>query len=332
MVPHSSEYSKKTVSKDELIDNLHGIGLSSGDHVAVTVSYGKIGNVVGGPSTVLDSLLEVIGSNGTLMMNTFTKNFIPSNLSRDYVFDPKSSVSITGYVTELLRIRADSVRSNHPTSSIAAIGKYSDFLTKDHDEYANWLLPYFKLAKLGGKYLSIGLGNIMVAIRHAGQLLAGFYGLVPYYLSTQYRNKHGEIDVFYKDFPCPRNLHSIVPILENKGVVKRGRIGMTGSIIGNAREIINETSLILSKNPELNLCSKPMCIWCREVERKLGLYDVIVEPRKFQYPFIREIVALVNKIRICKHGFVMYSDSWKNPAFLLPFYLYVYSKLRSHDE
>ncbi|MHA2033278.1 MAG: AAC(3) family N-acetyltransferase [Candidatus Kariarchaeaceae archaeon] len=329
MFPHSSEYSKKKISKNRIIDNLHNIGLSRGDHVAVTVSYGKIGNVIGGPATVLESLLEVIGSKGTLMMNTHTENFHPAQTKRNYIFNPCTSVSITGYITELLRIRADSIRSTHPTSSITAIGKYSDFLTSHHDTNSPWLLPYFKLAKLGGKYLSIGLNDKMVAIRHTGHVLNRLDNLIPNYQVTQYRNKHREIEIFYESFPCSRNLHSIVPTLEKKGVIKRGRIGMANSIIGNAKKIITETSLILSKNPELNLCNDPACIWCREAERKLDLYDVFVKPKFYQYPFVREIIALVNKVRICKHGFLMYSDSWKSPIFMQSFYLYIYSKLHT---
>ncbi|MHA1452068.1 MAG: AAC(3) family N-acetyltransferase [Promethearchaeota archaeon] len=331
MFPHSSEYSKKTVSKDMLIDNLHSIGLSKGDHVIVTISYGKIGNVVGGPATVLDSLLEIIGPEGTLVMNTFSQASTPSRMKKEYVFDPTSSVSHTGFVTELLRIRADSVRSNHPTSSMAAIGKYSSYLTRDHNEFSRPRLPYYKMAKLGGKYLSIGLNDKLVAIRHTGQVLAGLYDFIPMYLSTQYRTKQGEVEVHYDYYPCSRNLHSIVPILEDRNVVKRGRLGMANSIIGNVREIIVEASRILSTNPELNLCTNPGCVWCREVERKLDLYGDIAESKYYQYPFLREITALVNKIRISKYRFVMYQDSWKSPELLLPLYLYIYSKLHKND-
>jgi aminoglycoside 3-N-acetyltransferase len=332
MPPKSNDNTRKNITKKEIIENLREAGLAQGDHVVVTISYGKIGNVLGGPETILESLLEVLGPGGTLVMNTFTENAIPAQMRRNLIFNPSTSVSITGYVTELFRLKPDSVRSSHPMSSIVAAGRYSDFLIKDHDEDVHWVLPYFKLAKLGGKYLSIGLDDEMVAIRHVGQVINNIDNLIPVYYSTLYRNKRGIIELFYESFPCVRNLHNVVPILEKKGVINRGRIGLTTCLIGSAKEIMRETSIILSENPALNLCWDPFCIWCREMERKLDLYKIIKEPKFFQYPFIRELVALINKVRICKHVFLMYSDSWKSPKFMQIFYLYIYSKIRPYSK
>jgi hypothetical protein len=192
----------------------------------------------------------------------------------------------------------------------------------DHDEHALSLLPYFRLSKIGGKYLSIGLDERLLAIRHTGQVVSGSYSLVPLYCATQYRKPNNEVAVFHDYSPCPRNLTSVTPILEKKGVLKSGKIGITGAKIGKAKDIIAETSRILSSNPELNLCDKPGCIWCRTLEKKLNLYHSIPEPRFYQYPFIREIVSLLNKMRITRYNYIMYRDSWNYPTHLISIYLY----------
>lgn len=320
---------KRTITKMELIDDITGIGLSRGDTVAVTINYGSIGSVVGGPQTVLDSLLEVLGSEGTLMMNTFSQISPPFELSRDYVFNPESTTSTTGYVTELLRLRPDAVRSHHPAFSIAAIGRNAEYLIRDHDEKVQWLLPYYKLARLGGKYLSIGLKDNLVAIRHSAQILTGLYSLVPTYYTIRYNDKHGETKIYTDHSPCSKNLDSLTPLLIEKNAVRRGEIGMAPSLIGDANEIIIESSRILAENPTLNLCNTASCIWCREVEKKLGLYDNIAEPKYFQRPFIRQLVRLVNEVRLSKYNYIIYSDSWKGPSFLRSLYLFIYSKLRA---
>jgi len=48
------------------------IGIQKGDHLAVTLSFKSIGHVKGGPDTFIDALIEVVGSEGTIMVNTFT--------------------------------------------------------------------------------------------------------------------------------------------------------------------------------------------------------------------------------------------------------------------
>ena len=93
MGSHPSISSTPRITFEDIITDLHNLGLASGDHIAVSVSYGKMGNIEGGPLTVLNSLLEVIGSEGTLMMPTYHYLGTPSHLRRDLVFDPKTSIS-----------------------------------------------------------------------------------------------------------------------------------------------------------------------------------------------------------------------------------------------
>ena len=328
MQSHSIRSTQSKVTRAEIVADLRNIGLKTGDHVAVTVSYGEIGNVEDGPVTVLDSILEVIGPEGTLMMPTYSTSSLPFKLKREFVFDPETSPSYTGYVTELLRLRPGSIRSHHPVSSITSVGKYTKYLTKGHDENALGLLPFFRLANLGGKYLSIGLDDRLLAIRHTGQVLSGLDSIIPMYYATQYRKVNNEVGIYHEYFPCPTNLISITPLLEKKGVLKQGKIGMTEAKIGKAKDIIIETFKSLSKNPELNLCHKSSCIWCRMVEKKLDLYHSIHKPKYYQYPFIREIVSLVNKIRLTRFRNIIYNDSWNYPIFLLSIYLYSRSFFR----
>jgi aminoglycoside 3-N-acetyltransferase len=315
-------------SKAEIVSDLRSLGLGAGDHVAVSVSYGNMGKIIGGPSTVLDSILDVIGEKGTLMMPTYSYASDPTRLQRDLVFNVDTSISYTGYITELLRLRPNSIRSRHPTSSVSAIGKYANFLTKNHDENKIGLLPYFRLMKIDGKYLSIGLDDRLLAIRHTGQILSGLYPLIPKYYATQYRKPSNEIAVFYDYFPCPDNLTSITPLLERKGIIKSGKIGEAGTKIGKAKDIIIETSKLLKTNPEMNLCDNPSCIWCRSLEKKLGLYNSIPKLKYYQQPFIREIIACLNKIRITRFNHLMFRDTWRYPLPLLTIYLY--SRLLVH--
>lgn len=327
----------KQVTKEILIQDLQDIGLTNGDTVAVTAEYGKIGNILGGPMIVLDSLLEVLGSNGTLMMNSDPElSPSPSFLNWDHVFNYESSPATTGFLPELLRHRKGSLRSRHPATSVIVTGKHSEYLINRHDQNSNPYEPYFRLAQLNGKYLSIGLNDRLLSIRHAAQMLAGLYHQIPTYYATQYQNNSGQTEVFTEKWACPTNLPTLVPLIEKKGIIKRGKIGRAHSLIGNAHEIIFETSELLRKNPELNLCNKVGCLWCRELEKKLQLYKRIQHPRFYQLPVIRDIIALMNQVRMKQYSYIVYSDSWKipytrthAPSYLRSLYLFIYSILSS---
>jgi aminoglycoside 3-N-acetyltransferase len=157
------------ITEDQIRTDLRKMGISKGDHVAVTLSFKSIGFVNGGPDAFIDALLDAVGPEGTIMMNTFTSSFPIAEIPSDYVFDPETTAPYTGLVPGALMKRTASVRSRHPTCSVVSIGRMAEYLTTVHDENATPFLPYERLAEINGKYLCIGLGGKLVAIRHEAQ-------------------------------------------------------------------------------------------------------------------------------------------------------------------
>jgi aminoglycoside 3-N-acetyltransferase len=292
------------VTKKQIIADLRMIGLKRGDHVAVTLSLRSIGFVIGGPNTLIDAVLDVVGPEGTIMMNTFTKNFRASAIPKDYVFDRSTTIPYTGLVPTVIIKRKGAVRSRHPTCSVTAIGKLSEYLTMDHDEKANDLLPYKKLAEIGGKYLAIGLGNRLVAIRHEAQRRAGYFDSLPAACGVRYKNAEGETKLFIRNrLPCTRNLHKIVPRIEHESLIKRGKIGNAPSIFAPADKLIEALSTILKEKPELSLCDDCFCLYCRDLERRKNLYSKIQNPKIFQKS---RLVRIMLRFR---HKYVLKRDS-----------------------
>jgi aminoglycoside N3'-acetyltransferase len=285
------------VTKDRLISDLKKIGVTKGDHLAVTLSFKSIGYVVGGPQILIDALLEAVGSEGTIMMNTHTESFSPCYLPTDYIFDKEKTAPSTGIVPQNIIKRSDSIRSSHPTCSVACIGKMAEYLTTGHDETANSYLPYEKLAKIDGKYLAIGIGNRLVAIRHEAQRRAGLF-IVPDYRCVKFRDQEGNIKLHVQlKTPCFNKLPDLVPKLEAKGIIKRGDIGMAHSIIASADQLLYHMSSILKENPTLNLCDGISCYMCRELERRMNLYERIVNPKLFQKNvLIRTVLSWRNRL------------------------------------
>lgn len=307
------------VSKDQIISDLRRMGISEGDHIAVTLSFKSIGYVDGGPATFIDALLEVLGPNGTLMMNTFTRAFPLSMIPSDYVFDCKTTAVWTGLVPETLRKRRGSIRSHHPSFSVVAIGRLAEHLTEDHNENSKLLLPYSRLAEIGGKYLCIGLANRLVAIRHEAQRLAGLFDLVPQWRGVKYKDTQGRMRIhIYNALPCIRKLPELVPALEKMGIVETGKIGTARSLLAPAKDLLHAMAEMLDRDPTLNLCDDISCLWCREAERRLDLYERIENPRFFQRNlFLVRIIALVNGFRLNKYRFLSFQsgrDYWNGPT------------------
>ncbi|WP_347246334.1 AAC(3) family N-acetyltransferase, partial [Thermogutta sp.] len=135
------------VTKQHIIDGLRELGLRAGDTVVVHSSLSSFGKVQGGAETVVEALLEVLGPEGTLAVPTF--NFEPD------VFDPDSTPSVVGQITEAVRKLPGAIRSKHPTHSVAAIGRLARVITEGHENVS----PFgrgsalFKLLQANGKVL-----------------------------------------------------------------------------------------------------------------------------------------------------------------------------------
>lgn len=297
------EITQELISKD-----LERIGVSHGDHLALGLSFESIAYVKGGPQAFIDTLIKVVGSGGTIMVPTFTRFFHLSEIESgkvNYVFDYKSTPGYTGIVPETLRKREDSIRSRHPTNSVAAIGKLAKYLTEGHDETSGAYMPYSRLAKMGGKILCIELEkNRIVGLRHEVQHLAGLLKVIPFRVGTKYRGEDGNVRVFVRrDLGgCVRKLPGLVIPLRKAGLVTDGPIGMANSILVPAKEALEIMTGKLRRNPTLNLCDDFSCLWCRELERRMDLYKRIENPKYLQkYVPIIKLISLINRFRLRNH-------------------------------
>jgi len=151
-----------------------GLGLDAGRSVVVHSSLSGLGRVEGGAGAVVDSLVRVVGPEGTVVVPTFTP----------YVADPAPEVvgvpdaevrarrdavpafhadlpSTTGAVPEALRSRADAVRSDHPQASFAAVGRHAADITAEQP--LSFALgpgsPFDRLHDLDGAILLVGVGH-----------------------------------------------------------------------------------------------------------------------------------------------------------------------------
>jgi len=83
------------------------------------------------PGDILDSLLDVLGQQGTLLLPLFNFDF-----TQGVPFDIRTTPSQMGSLTEVARKHKDAIRTGHPIYSFAVIGNYQKLFSKVDNESA----------------------------------------------------------------------------------------------------------------------------------------------------------------------------------------------------
>lgn len=137
--------------------DLKKLGLQQGDVVITHSSLKSMGQVEGGADTLIDALIQVVGSEGTVLFPALS--FFPCCSTRK--FDQNLTPCCVGTIPEVFRKRQGVLRSFHPTHSVCAFGKKAEEITKYHyldDTPVGKNSPYQKLIECGGKILMLGCG------------------------------------------------------------------------------------------------------------------------------------------------------------------------------
>ncbi|HWY38500.1 MAG TPA: peptidoglycan bridge formation glycyltransferase FemA/FemB family protein [Bacteroidia bacterium] len=163
---------KRAIDKKRLVKDLLKAGIIKGDTILVHSSLSKIGNVQEGSKTVIEALLEQVGSEGNVIMPAYSYVDSMENTAKipDYIFNPASSPSIVGKITEEFRKFPGVKRSLHPTHSVCAYGPGADMITEGHFSAGTNFgrnTPFHKIRELKGKIVGLGINIGPVTIYHS---------------------------------------------------------------------------------------------------------------------------------------------------------------------
>jgi aminoglycoside 3-N-acetyltransferase len=175
------------VTRSILTRNLRQLGVAVGDTLMLHASVKTIGWIVGGPDTVIQALIDVLDTEGTLMMlvswedSPYELAEWPQDVQKAYLeecppFDPATSRAYRKWsiLTEYLRTWPGAFRSDHPDASFAAVGAMARWITENHPlQYG--LGPGSPLARLceaQGKVLLLGAPLNSITLLHYAEHLA----------------------------------------------------------------------------------------------------------------------------------------------------------------
>jgi aminoglycoside 3-N-acetyltransferase len=147
------------------------LGISPGQTIMLHASVKAVGAVMGGPNTILQTLLHTLTPAGTLMMYAgwqdapdFVLELPPDERALYYAehppFDPATARAVrdNSVLTEFLRTWPGSQRSLNPEASMVAVGAQAAWITANHPLNYGYGpgSPLDKLLQLQGQVVLLG--------------------------------------------------------------------------------------------------------------------------------------------------------------------------------
>ncbi len=159
-------YHKKYSARD-IVRVMCQLGMEEGSVVCVHASMMQFYNFTDSAKDLIDEILRIIGKEGTLMMPAFPIK--PKDGYDNYVFNPLTDKTGAGYLAEVFRKYPGVKRSCNVHHSVCAIGKYVDYLIKDHTNGENcWdkLSPWYRISELNGLVFNLGMPHSYIGTFH----------------------------------------------------------------------------------------------------------------------------------------------------------------------
>jgi aminoglycoside 3-N-acetyltransferase len=259
MEPEKGDPSIKVGIRD-VAQGFRAVGAVSGDTVLFHGSLSSMGTVEGGPTTVINGVLEATNPNGTVAMPSLWFHG-KEPLQKPQDFDVKTSPSYVGALSEAFRTDPRSVRSHDWSHSVSAIGARAAELVAGHDTcpilHTPWSLrafsdgsPWDKLYQWNALYCFIGVTMRVCTMKHymEARILAECLRQAP-------PDRHEALQARLVRYGAPGiwpsyNSELMGELLAKRGLVRVAKIGSATLRAIRARTLVDETFPLLRQAPQ----------------------------------------------------------------------------------
>lgn len=246
------------VSREDVAQAFREVGVRTGDVLMVHSSLSSMGTVQGGADAVIDGCLDAGGTGGTLAVPSLW--FRPGeDVTR---WNKDSSPTFTGSVSERVRHRPDSFRSDDPSHAVAAIGSRARELTATHGESGRRPgtlgdrgfsadSPWEKLYRWDAAYCFIGVNMTVNTLGHYAEYVLVDRALAP--LPERARSELADrlSGWFFSPGAWPKYDFKLMgEELESRGFVRRTKLGSATLRCIRSRTSVDETIRIALQDPE----------------------------------------------------------------------------------
>ena len=263
-----------TVDRDAVVAALRETGLDSGDAVFFQSAMSSFGEILGGATTVVDALEEIVGEEGLLAMPAFPiVGGAVEYLSAKPVFDVRLTPSTMGAISERFRKLPRTVRSLHPTHSVSVRGPGAERLVAGHESAATPFgvgTPFAGLIERNAWQIWFGCGIAAFTTYHAFECLRPDFPL-PVFVEQPFSARCLDAE----------GREHIVETLVHDPLVSARRIDANPIIAARWRSLLLDQGVIrsvrLGRGEILSVQMRPLMA---ELERLLGkgitIYDLPV--------------------------------------------------------
>ena len=241
----------------ELFDGFCALGVAEGDTLLVHSSYKSLGEVDGGPQTVIRALETALATDkdGTLIMPTFNFDF-----NKGVPWDVRMTRSKMGALTEMVRMDPRAKRVFHPFYSFAVLGKHAETLGSLRYKSSYERNSVFgKLRDMDGKIMVIGLSynDSMTFFHHIEQMEGVNYRFLKQFTGeVTDENGNTYTDTFEMlvrdiDKGVMTMVDPMGALMEQAGVIQSARIGEADVKLMKANEVYAFTAREMKRDPHL---------------------------------------------------------------------------------
>jgi aminoglycoside 3-N-acetyltransferase len=243
-----------TVTKADLVDGFHRVGVRQGDYLEVHSSLSSFGHVDGGAETVVSALLEAVGPDGAVVMPAaqasrpvpLTDEERRRGLTwkvRVLSADDLTTPTFQGRIADRFRTWPGVVRNSYSAWGARA------------NEFSHGLKPF---VKAGGRGLLLGVGLSRASCLHVGDDLVevprdiGKLFDPPPELMEEY-----PVDTWWigYDARCPGeeadSSHVLLAEVDRRGLIARTQIGNASVMLFEAQSVIDTSVRLRQDQPYL---------------------------------------------------------------------------------
>jgi aminoglycoside 3-N-acetyltransferase len=228
---------------------------------------GVVGQVASSAAkTVLKGFIRALGSEGTLVVPTFTN--VSTRWSKERYTFSRSSPTNCGAFSHAVLNHPEGRRSTHPTHSFAAIGPLAQEILGDHDETKTPFHPIRKLIGLDAKMLLVGCNKESpgFSTTHYVQSELGLSSKhwTRYLYDVSYEKDGRNVKWTPSEDPgCSMGFDKLYPSYIRAENFITGDVGGAYSILVRARNAYEVDRDVLARNPLAVLCDRADCVSCR---------------------------------------------------------------------
>jgi aminoglycoside N3'-acetyltransferase len=234
----------RAIEPAALGDQLRALGVRLGGVLLVHTSYRAIRPIEGGPAGLIEALRAAVGSDGTLVMPSWTGD-------DDSPFDPGATRAAAdlGVTADIFWRMPGACRSAHPFA-FAAIGPHAAVIVGGDlpDPVHGPESPVGRVCALDGQVLLLGVGHDADTTIHLAEALAGVPYRVPKHCTVLSAGRPARYDFLENDHCCGR-FQLVDDWLRANGLQREGTVGHAHARLARSRDVVSVVRERLAREP-----------------------------------------------------------------------------------